>query len=32
VYNGAIAADGNALVLASVSGTETPAIFAGIRQ
>jgi hypothetical protein len=32
VYNGAIAADGNALVLASVSGSQSPAIFAGIRQ
>jgi hypothetical protein len=32
VYTGALAADGDALVLASVSGTETPSIFAGIRQ
>ncbi len=32
VYDGALAADGNALVLASVSGTQSPAIFAGIRQ
>jgi hypothetical protein len=32
VYDGAIAADGNDLVLASVSGTQSPAIFAGIRQ
>jgi hypothetical protein len=32
VYSGAIAADGNALVLASVTGVETPAIFAGVRQ
>jgi hypothetical protein len=32
VYTGALAADGNALVLASVTTTQDPAIFAGIRQ
>jgi hypothetical protein len=32
VYNGAIAADGNALVLASITGAQDPAIFAGVRQ
>jgi hypothetical protein len=32
VYDGAIAADGNALVLASVKSTQNPAIFAGVRQ
>jgi hypothetical protein len=32
VYTGALAADGNALVLASVTNTQDPAIFAGIRQ
>jgi hypothetical protein len=32
VYNGAISADGNALVLASVASQQNPAIFAGVRQ
>jgi PASTA domain-containing protein len=32
VYTGALAADGNALVLASVTNTQDPAIFAGLRQ
>lgn len=32
VYTGALAADGNALVLASVTTIQDPAIFAGIRQ
>ena len=32
LYNGAIAADGNALVLASVTSTQSPAVFAGVRQ
>jgi hypothetical protein len=32
VYNGAIAADGNALVLASVASTQNPALFVGVRQ
>ena len=31
VYDGAIAADGNALVLASVTSPQNPAIFAGVR-
>ncbi len=31
VYNGAIGANGNALVLASVTGTQNPAILAGVR-
>jgi hypothetical protein len=32
VYNGAISADGNALVLASVASQQNPALFAGVRQ
>jgi PASTA domain len=32
VYNGAISADGNALVVASVASQQNPAIFAGVRQ
>jgi hypothetical protein len=32
VYNGAISADGNALILASITSAETPAIFVGVRQ
>jgi hypothetical protein len=32
VYSGAISADGNALVLASVAAQQNPAIFAGVRQ
>jgi hypothetical protein len=32
VYNGAISADGNALVLGSVAGELNPAIFVGVRQ
>jgi len=32
VENGAISADGNALVLASVASDQNPAIFAGVRQ
>ena len=32
VYNGAITADGNALVLASVAAEQNPAIFVGVRQ
>jgi hypothetical protein len=32
VYNGAISADGNALVLGSVTSNESPAIFVGVRQ
>jgi hypothetical protein len=32
VYNGAIAADGNALVLASITSPQSPAVFAGVRQ
>jgi hypothetical protein len=32
VYNGAISADGNALVLASVASDQNPAIFVGVRQ
>jgi len=32
VYNGAVSADGNALVLASVASDQNPAIFAGVRQ
>ncbi len=32
VYNGAISADGNALVLASVASGESPAITVGVRQ
>ncbi|MGB6308349.1 MAG: PASTA domain-containing protein [Steroidobacteraceae bacterium] len=32
VYNGAISADGNALVLASVASQQNPAIFVGVRQ
>jgi hypothetical protein len=32
IYTGAIAADGNALVLASVTGTQAPELLAGIRQ
>jgi hypothetical protein len=32
VYNGAISADGNALVLGSVASEQNPAIFAGVRQ
>ena len=32
VYNGAIAADGNALVLGSVASMQNPAIFVGLRQ
>jgi hypothetical protein len=32
VYNGAISADGNALVSANVASGEMPAIFAGVRQ
>ncbi len=32
VYSGALSADGNALVLASVASGETPAIWAGVRQ
>jgi PASTA domain len=32
IYNGAISADGNALVLGSITSTESPAIFVGVRQ
>ena len=32
VYSGAISADGNALVLASVASQQNPAIFVGVRQ
>jgi PASTA domain len=32
VYSGAISADGNALVLASVASQQNPAIFVGLRQ
>jgi len=32
VYTGALAADGNALVLASIKNTQSPAVFAGVRQ
>lgn len=32
VYNGAISADGNALVVASVASQQNPAIFVGVRQ
>jgi PASTA domain len=32
VYNGAISADGNALVLSSVASSQNPAIFVGVRQ
>jgi hypothetical protein len=32
VYNGAISADGNALILAGITSAETPAIFVGVRQ
>ena len=32
VYNGALSADGNALVLANISSQQTPAIWAGVRQ
>jgi hypothetical protein len=32
VYDGAISADGNALVLASVASQQNPAIFVGVRQ
>jgi hypothetical protein len=32
VYNGAISADGNALVLGSVTSNESPSIFVGVRQ
>ena len=32
VYNGAISADGNALVLGSVASQQNPAIFVGVRQ
>jgi hypothetical protein len=32
VENGAISADGNALVLASVASEQNPAIFVGVRQ
>jgi hypothetical protein len=32
VYDGAISADGNALVLGSVTSNESPAIFVGVRQ
>jgi PASTA domain len=32
VYNGAMSADGNALVLASVASAQNPAIFVGVRQ
>jgi hypothetical protein len=32
VYNGAISADGNALVLASVASQQNPALFVGVRQ
>ena len=32
VYNGAISADGNALVLASIASQQNPAIFVGVRQ
>jgi hypothetical protein len=32
VYNGAISVDGNALVLGSITSTESPAIFVGVRQ
>jgi hypothetical protein len=32
VYNGAISADGNALVAASVASQQNPAIFVGVRQ
>jgi hypothetical protein len=32
VYNGALAADGNALVLASITSTQNPAISVGVRQ
>jgi len=32
IYNGAISADGNALVLGSVTSNESPAIFVGVRQ
>jgi hypothetical protein len=31
-YNGAISADSNALVLGSVTSSESPAIFVGVRQ
>jgi hypothetical protein len=31
-YNGAIGADGNALVLGSVASQQNPAIFVGVRQ
>jgi hypothetical protein len=32
VYSGAISADGNALVLASVASDQNPALFVGVRQ
>ena len=32
VYNGALSADGNALILGSVTSNESPAIFVGVRQ
>jgi hypothetical protein len=32
LYNGAISADGNALVLGSITSNESPAIFVGVRQ
>jgi hypothetical protein len=32
IYNGAMSADGNALVLGSVTSNESPAIFVGVRQ
>jgi hypothetical protein len=32
VYTGALSADGNALVLGDIKSSQTPAIFAGIRQ
>jgi hypothetical protein len=32
LYNGALSADGNALVLGSVTSNESPAIFVGVRQ
>jgi hypothetical protein len=32
LYNGALSADGNALVLGSITSSESPSIFVGVRQ
>jgi hypothetical protein len=32
IYNGAVSADGNALVLSSVASQQNPALFVGVRQ